>query len=102
MNIENVKEILKKYDAEHLIQFYDELNDAEKSNLISQIENIDFDYMKELFENKKGFDAGNNEITNIPAIDKNKLADNHFEILGIEEIKKGHLAVCSMAGGQRY
>lgn len=99
-SIDEMKEYLKKYDAEYLLKFYDELNDSEKENLLNQIEQIDFEYMKELYNSKAVFNMEENKITSIPAIDKSKLTDDSFEKIGIEEIKAGKLAVCSMAGGQ--
>ena len=41
---------LKKYGQEHVLAYYDELNDEEKQSLLSQIEEIDFsifDVLKE-------------------------------------------------------
>ena len=99
-NIDEMREYLKKYDAEYLLNFYDELSEDEKAKLLNQIEQIDFDYMKELYNTKAVFNMEENKITSIPAIDKNKLSDDAFEQVGIEEIKAGKLAVCSMAGGQ--
>ena len=97
---DEVYEYLKKYNEEHLLRFYDELSEDEKVTLINQIKNIDFDYMKDLYNNKSGFEMGNKEIANIPAIDKMKIDVSKFELLGTEMIKNGELAVCSMAGGQ--
>ena len=99
-NYDEMREYLKKYDAEYLLNFYDELSEDEKANLLNQIEQIDFDYMKELYNTKAVFNMQENKITSIPAVDKNKLSDDAFEKVGIEEIKAGKLAVCSMAGGQ--
>ena len=50
MTYENALEVLKKYGQEHVLAYYDELNDEEKQSLISQIEEIDFsifDVLKE-------------------------------------------------------
>ena len=38
-----VKEILKKYDQLHLLQFYSELTEEQKSNLLNQILKINFE-----------------------------------------------------------
>ena len=42
-NLLKVKEILKKYNQEHLLEFYNELNNEEKETLVNQILTIDFD-----------------------------------------------------------
>ena len=37
------KEILKKYNQEHILNFYEELDDEQKEKLINQILDIDFE-----------------------------------------------------------
>ena len=46
-------EILKKYNQEHLLYFYDELSEEEKNKLINQILTIDFDKILNIYKNKK-------------------------------------------------
>ena len=41
-NLNKVKEILSKYNQNHLLRFYDELTDDKKLKLLNQILNIDF------------------------------------------------------------
>ena len=41
--IEEIKDILKKYGQEHLLNHYDELDEKHKKQLIEQIESIDFE-----------------------------------------------------------
>lgn len=40
--LEIAKEILKKYNQEHLLHFYDELSKDEKNRLLDQILTINF------------------------------------------------------------
>ena len=50
MTYENALEILKKYGQEHVLAYYDELNEEEKQSLLLQIDEIDFsmfDVLKE-------------------------------------------------------
>ena len=49
--LKKAKEILKKYNQEHLLQFYNELTDAQRSNLLKQILSIDFEEILYLYEN---------------------------------------------------
>lgn len=99
-SFDEMSEFLREHDAEYLLRFYDDLNDVERENLFNQIEKIDFDYMKELYNAKASFDMNENKISSIPAVDKNKVDTASYEEVGVEEIKAGKLAVCSMAGGQ--
>lgn len=48
-----VREILKKYNQEHLIQFYSELTESQKSDLLNQILEIDFEEILYLYEKSK-------------------------------------------------
>ena len=100
MNYDDCMKLLKKYNQEHLLYFYDELNDEEKNNLLNQISNIDFEYMKSLFFSKDKFGIKDKEITSIEATDKNKIDKVKYSEVGEKLIKDGKLAICSMAGGQ--
>ena len=48
--LEFIKEKLNKYNQEHLLSFYDELNQEEKENLLNQIDNIDLEFLKDIQE----------------------------------------------------
>ena len=51
MNYEEAVELLKKHNQEQLLNFYDELTDSQKEDLLKQISNIDFELMQSLYEN---------------------------------------------------
>ena len=103
--LEVVKDILKKYKQEHLLHFYDELNQSEQEKLLNQILEIDFKIMKELYENtKKPIKVSNDKIEPIEYIDKEKLTQEEkdkYQQIGEEIITSGRYAVATMAGGQR-
>lgn len=102
--LDDIKKKLKKYNQEHLLLFYDKMDADEKEKLLSQIENIDFDLMDELYEStKQPLDLKNVTIEPIEHTDKSKLTVSEreaYEAKGIEAIKEGKLAVVTMAGGQ--
>ena len=102
---EEAKNILKKYNQEHLLNQYEKLNNEKKDYLLNQIMRIDFDLINKLYEEtKKEIKFENEKIEPIKYIEKEKLTDEeknkYFEI-GAEEIKKGKLAVVTMAGRTR-
>ena len=104
--LENAKNILKKYNQEHLLQRYEKLNNDKKEYLLNQIFNIDFDQINRLFENtKKEIKIETEKIEPINYVSKEELApekkDRYFEI-GANEIKNGKLAVVTMAGRTRH
>ncbi len=99
-----IKQKLKKYHQEHLLMFYDKMEENEKQELLNQIEKIDFELMDNLYKNAQkpvGFE--NAVIEPAEYIEKAKLTvaeRNMYEQKGIEAIKKGKYAVVTMAGGQ--
>lgn len=102
--LKNAKDILKKYNQEHLLQFYDELNQVEKQFLLEQILSMNFDEILNLYEKSK-FDVldSTEKIEPLHYIDKSKLSENEctfYSNLGINTIKNGNLAVITLAGGQ--
>ena len=104
MSLEEVKEKLKKYGQEHLLLSYERLNDAGKEKLLEQIENINFEECKELFEltkQTKKFDDV--KLEPLKVTDASKLTDEEITKitrLGEKIIKNGKYAVVMMAGGQ--
>lgn len=102
-DIEAVKPKLKKYGQEHLLKFYDTLDENKKEKLLEQIENIDFELINTLYDSTKGNAKKDNaKIEPIDFIDKYKLNDKYkyYEEIGKKAIKAGELAVVTMAGGQ--
>lgn len=99
-----VKELLKKYNQEHLLTFFDDLNPENKELLLNQILDIDFELMLKLYENtKKPAQIDADSIEPIPYLDKSKLSKDELDLYyekGLEAIKSGKLAVVTMAGGQ--
>lgn len=102
--LQKAKDILDKYKQMHLLNFYNDLTDTQKSNLLNQILNIDFDQIFKLYENSKiDDDYTNSVISPMPYIEKNLLSNDEFQKyynIGINIIKQEQLAVVTMAGGQ--
>ena len=86
----------EKYNQTQVLRFYDELTDAERNELLTQIEDTDFSLIERAaHEAKKG------EITPIKAMTAERIKENEekFKALGLEEIRKGHVAAVLLAGG---
>ena len=101
--LEGVKNILKKYGQEQLLDNYEKLDDRKKEKLLDEIEKIDFDLINSLYANtKKPINNGEDEITPIDYLDKYKLNEDYkyYENIGKKAIKEGTLAAVTMAGGQ--
>lgn len=102
--LNQAKEILKKYNQEHLLYFYDELSEEQQNILIDQILNIDFEKIINLYLNSKKIeDTSNVKISPLPHIEKNKLTDkelDYYTQIGEAVIKNNQVAIVTMAGGQ--
>ena len=98
------KEKLEKYSQEHLLNYYEKIDDENKAKLLDQILTIDFAQVRNLYEQtQKEVDFSNDTIEPINYIDKSKLTKEEIEKYnqtGEEIIRKGKYAVITMAGGQ--
>ena len=101
---QNIIELLKIYNQEHVIKLLEKLNGKQKDELIEQLTKIDFHQIKELYDNtKKEIEIKENKIEEIAYLDKAKLTyeqKEEFDMLGEEIIRNGQYAVVTMAGGQ--
>ena len=102
--LETAKNILKKYNQEHLLSQYEKLSEEKKEYLLNQILNINFDLINKLYEEtKKGTEFGEAKIEPIKYVDKEELKDEEkkrYLETGAQEVKDGKLAIVTMAGGQ--
>ena len=101
--LEEVKDILKKYGQEHLLKHYNDLDEKKKEILLEQINDIDFELVNKLYDSTKEQKTNTNDkITPINYLDKYKLNDQYkyYESIGKKAIKEGKLAAVTMAGGQ--
>lgn len=99
-----VKEILKKYNQEHLLYFYDELSYSQKENLLTQILDTDFEKILTLYKNSfKPINLNMDDVSPISHVEINKFNSdqiNHYKSIGEKIIKLNQFAVVTMAGGQ--
>ena len=101
--LKNVNKILKKYKQEHLLQFFNEIDDKEKQeNLLDEILNLNFSKMLILYKNSMTNNT-NYKVTPIDHVEKNNLSVEELEQyqkIGEKVIKENSFAVVTMAGGQ--
>lgn len=101
---EIAKNILAKYDQEHLLNFYDELNEYEKTLLLNQICHTDFKQILSLYEASKIDEViPHNVIEPLNYIIKNKISKKdltYYEEIGKQAILGNKCAVLTLAGGQ--
>ena len=102
--VQDTMELLKLYNQEHIIKLLEKLDENKKRELVEQISKIDFQQLKELYDNtKQKIEIKENKIEPLPYLDKNKLSEKQkedFQRLGEAVLEKGEYAVVTMAGGQ--
>lgn len=93
--------ILKKYGQEHILAYYEELDDKEKARLLSQIELIDFSVLENLSE-KNRHSSKRGKFEPLGAVTIEDIAENteKYYSAGAEAIKEGKVAAVLLAGGQ--
>ncbi|MFB0917548.1 MAG: UDPGP type 1 family protein [Clostridiaceae bacterium] len=96
---------LKEYGQDHLLRFFDQLDEKSKTKLLNEIEDLDLNMLTELFNSlvKEKEDSFKGEITDIPSVSLFDLPENTKEKywdLGMETLASGKVAVMLLAGGQ--
>lgn len=106
MNIEEAKQILKENNQEHVLAFWDKITEAEQTDFLAQIEELDFKSiarMQSMLKEAEGGEAGEQSHSE-PAPPKVLELSGGDEvaavIAGEEELRAGHVGVLVVAGGQ--
>ena len=105
MDFYNAKKKLTEFNQEHLLQFFDELTDIEKDNLLEEINNTDIKGLLSLY-NDLVLNSKNDisdKINPIDSINVNSLTNeekNRLYNIGLDVIKDGKVAAFLVAGGQ--
>ena len=99
MNYTDAKEYLASIGQEHLLEYYDELSDSERSLLLSDIEKTDFSIVGNI---KRHTAAKRGKITPIDAISLKEIEKNRaeYEAEGLRILAEGKVAAILLAGGQ--
>lgn len=99
MSFEQLKKTLYTYGQEHLLRYIDALTGDEREQLISQIENIDWNFMH-YFHNSNSKNNGTIKPIAVTPISEITAKSEYFRNIGIEAIKEGKLCLLLLAGGQ--
>lgn len=99
MTLQQAKDKLSKYGQEHVLKYYDELNEAEKEQLLKQIEATDMSIL-ELCKHRE--ELGNKGvITPLAAMQLTEIEANKeaYTAIGLEAIRAGKAGAVLLAGG---
>lgn len=96
MNYNEALEKLRAFGQEHVLRFYDELNDDEKNELLSQIERTDFTVIEQAAEGGK---RGKIAPIKVMTLSEIEMGRERFERIGMEAVRAGKVGVVLLAGG---
>ncbi len=96
MTYSEAYEKLAKFGQTHLLKYYDELNEEERTALLGQIAETDFSVVR-----VGKSDEVRGEITPIPCTELDEINAHRDEYMqaGLEEIRAGKVAAVLLAGG---
>ncbi len=99
MTFQEAKEKLAKYGQEHVLKYYDELGEEEKKELLTQIDETDFEVLKNC--KNLGKSEGRGEFAPLAAMQVGEIEKrkDEFADAGIKALKEGKVAACLLAGG---
>lgn len=99
MNYKEALEKLKKYGQEHVLNYFAELSEEEKSALLAQVEATDFSILSACKNREKA--AGKGIISPLAAMQLAEIEDKKekFTVLGLDAIKAGKVGAVLLAGG---
>ena len=100
MTYESAKAVLEQKGQSQLLKYYDELSDAEKQELLTAIENIDWSF-EEALANPVDLSGKDRDIKPIEGLRRAAIEARleEFETAGIEAIRAGKVAAVLLAGG---
>lgn len=96
MNYNEALEKLRAFGQEHVLRFYDELNDDEKNELLSQIERTDFTVIEQAAEGGK---RGKIAPIKVMTLSEIEMGRERFERIGMEAVRAGKVGAVLLAGG---
>ncbi len=99
MTYARAKYLLKLKGQEQLLDYYDELSESERAELLNDIENTNFNILKNI-EKRPAKKLG--KISPIGAVTLQEIARRRqqFETVGINLLKEGKVGAVLLAGGQ--
>jgi len=87
MTFEQAKALLEAHGQEHLLQYYNELTEAEKATLLQTISELDWSFEEEL-KNPTDLTGAGRDIQPIKGMDLPEIEARkaEFEAIGVEAI----------------
>lgn len=100
MDYESTKKLLESVNQEHLLKYYDELDNQGKEKLLTQINNVDFSVLELVKNHTVTNEKGKLEPLGAITLDQIKVKENDYKKIGIDAIKNTKIGAVLLAGGQ--
>lgn len=100
MTLEQARQKLSDVGQEHLLRYYDELNEEERNGLLRQIEELDLSLLKLAEDGERKLERGVFEP--LGAVTLEEIQNNHdrFEKTGLDAVRACKVGAVLLAGGQ--
>ncbi len=103
--LEKIRQILQKSDQSHILRFWDKLNDSQRTKLLKQISEIDFELIRRLTVQALAEDSDpvgkvQLEPAEFITLRERKSQDREALPVGEEALRSGKVAAFLVAGGQ--
>jgi UDP-N-acetylglucosamine/UDP-N-acetylgalactosamine diphosphorylase len=99
---DDLRERLRQFEQEHVVAFWDQLDERQRQGLLQQIETLDLEQLRRLYAQRNKSDAvpPAERIQPVPVISCDSPDNSERKAQGEEAIRQGKLAILLVAGGQ--
>ena len=107
---DKIAEQIKSLQQQHILQFWDQLTDPQRSRFENQLKNVDWSLIESLSPQNHSDESTTNagqlaikppaHVVRLPQTDQERQACQDATRLGIEALKSGQVAAILLAGGQ--
>lgn len=99
MTYQEAFEKLEKYGQTHVLQYYDELDEASRAALLAQVGETDFSVLRHIA--RRGAPQGEGKISPIAAMELEEVERRREEFtrIGLDAVRQGKVAAVLLAGG---
>jgi UDP-N-acetylglucosamine/UDP-N-acetylgalactosamine diphosphorylase len=98
---EDLRQRLRQHGQEHVLAWWDELNDQERQGLLGQLQGLDLDQLQSLYADRDRISAApsQDQIAPVP-VARLDSHDRRLRELGESALRRGEVAALVVAGGQ--
>jgi UDP-N-acetylglucosamine/UDP-N-acetylgalactosamine diphosphorylase len=98
----DLRQQLQHYRQEHVLAFWDRLNDAERRSLVEQLQTIDLERLAQLYaERERTYQVPDtSRIKPLPIVPADAPDNTAMRGVGEEALRRGEVAALVVAGGQ--